>query len=64
MALPIEQWRGHDLPEGLTVAKAEAAERLIASYEAADFDNIPIDQVMTREDLVIQLYGALCGPLG
>jgi hypothetical protein len=54
-------WAGLDLPEGLTSDRAETAAQIIHNYEKVDFDGPSLDGVISRGELVIRLYCALCG---
>lgn len=58
-----QQWRGFDLPDGLTVERADAAAKLIYDYECADLNRKPHSEVMSLGELVLALSAVFCeGP--
>ena len=58
------QWRGLDLPDGLTVERADAAAKLIYDYESADLSRKPHGEVgPSLGELVLALNAVFCeGP--
>lgn len=56
--MAVTTWRGRELPDGLSVKAAEAAEQMVVEYSDPYIRNTKYG---IAHDVVIQMYQVMCG---